>query len=204
MKRTFALICALTLAGCSTTPEQNAAIVDAIQGAASNFNASADGAGRIPTDEGAQTNTPALPSHPAPAPITNAPTTAPSSPLDALDISKARTISKYVKNIPAMPVRGELRNVKLTGDRVTFETSGEPWLGEWGRIAIIWQDGAELIAGEFDAVKPGRGTRLKGLENIHGGYIQNRQPAKGQAVYFVLYDMKGTQRSNVAAGGVWK
>lgn len=190
MKHTLALICALTLAGCSTTPEQNAAIVDAIQGAASNFNAAAQ---TVPIAEPASNAPPPV--------ITNAPP--PSSPLDALDISKARTISKYVKNIPAMPVRGELRNVKLSGDRVTFETSGEQWIAsEWGRIAIIFEHNGELIAGEFDARKPAQ--RAKGTENITGGYIQNKLPQAGAQVWFVVYDMKGTQRSNVAAGGVWK
>lgn len=126
------------------------------------------------------------------------------NPADAIDISTARTISKYVRNIPAMPVAGELRNVKLSADRVTFETSSEKWIaGEWGRIAIIFRDvDGALIAGEFDARKPGQ--RMKGLENIHGGYIQGKQPEKGAPVFFVVYDMKGTQRSNVAAGGLWK
>ena len=123
---------------------------------------------------------------------------------DAIDISTARTISKYVRNIPAMPIAGELRNLKLSADRVTFETSSEKWIaGEWGRIAILFRDtDGALIAGEFDARKPGQ--RMKGLENIHGGYILNKQPRAGDAVWFVVYDMKGTQRSNVSLGGDWK
>lgn len=143
---------------------------------------------------------------PEPSPEPSEPSAPPvvANPADAIDISGARTISKYVRNIPAMPVRGELRNVKLSADLVTFETSGEPWISsEWGRIAILFRDAdGALIAGEFDARKPGQ--RMKDLENIHGGYIQNKQPEKGAPVFFVVYDMKGTQRSNVAAGGVWK
>jgi membrane-associated protease RseP (regulator of RpoE activity) len=191
MKRTLALICVLTLAGCSTTPEHNAAIVDAIQGAASNFNAAAQ---TVPIAEPASNAPPQV--------ITNAP---PSSPFDALDISKARTISKYVRNVPAMPITVRLFNVNTSADRVTFDYTTTGWKSDGtidGRIAIIWQDGAELIVGEFDGKRPNQ--RMKGLENIHGGYIQGKQPAKGAPVWYVIYDKTGTQRSNVAAGGVWK
>ena len=178
----------LVLSGCGTV---DPAVVDAVTNAITN---------RPPP--AVITNAP-----PPPVIVTNTPSPHPPIPPapsnDAIDISGARTISKYVRNIPAMPVRGELRNVKLSADRVTFETSGEPWISsEWGRIAILFEHEGQLIAGEFDARKPGQ--RMKGLENIHGGYIQNKQPAKGAPVWFVVYDMKGTQRSNVAAGGVWK
>jgi hypothetical protein len=122
---------------------------------------------------------------------------------DAIDISSGRTISKYVKNIHAMPVAGELRNIKLSTDRVSFETSDEAWISkEWGRIALVFWNEGQLILGEFDARKPGQ--KMKGLENIHGGYIQSKQPKQGDSVWFVVYDMTGTKRSNVAAGGLWK
>jgi hypothetical protein len=204
MKRTLALIFALTLAGCSTTPEQNAAIVDAIQGAASNFNAAA-GCPLTNGNAGAESGSPASPVQPAPAPITNAPIPAPSSTFDALDISKARTISKYVKNVPAMPITVRLFNVNTSANRVTFDYTTTGWKSDGtidGRIAIIWQDGLDLIVGEFDGKRPNQ--RMKGLENIHGGYIQGKQPAKGAPVWYVIYDKTGTQRSNVASGGVWK
>ena len=102
-----------------------------------------------------------------------------SSYIDAINIAISKTISKYVKNIPAMPVAGELRNVNLLANRVTFETSDESWISkEWGRIAIVFRDAdGTLIVGEFDARRPGQ--RAKGLENIHGGYIQNKKPQSG-------------------------
>ena len=194
--RLIAIAALLCLAGCATTPEQVDRAFDIAENVASNLNAGAvstSGGGK--SDQGfdpvAEQAVP--PSHPS----------APFSNLDAIDISKARTISKYVKNIPAMPIKGELRNIKLSSDRVTFETSGEDWIAkEWGRIAIIFEHNGELIAGEFDARKPAQ--RMKGLENIHGGYIQNKIPAQGSKVYLVVYDMKGTQRSNVAFAGEWK
>ena len=132
-----------------------------------------------------------------PAPISNQ--------LDAIDISKARTISKYVKNVPAMPITVKLYSVNTSADRVTFDYTPTGWKSDGtidGRIAIIWQDGAELIIGEFDGKRPNQ--KMKGLENIHGGYIQGKKPSKGSPVWYVIYDKIGTQRSNVAAGGVWK
>ena len=137
---------------------------------------------------------------PLPSPQTGS---AGSSYIDAINIAIAKTISKYVKNVPAMPIDGELKNVRLLTNRVTFETSSESWISkEWGRIAIIFRDAdGTLIVGEFDARRPSQ--RSKGLENIHGGYIQNKKPRAGDSVWFVVYDMTGTKRSNVASGGVW-
>ena len=194
----------LLLAGCSTTPKQIDRAFDIAENVASNLNAGAVG-GTPPVVVCNNPQTLPAPPSAEPLPLTSPQTGSlgSSSSLDAIDISKARTISKYVKNIPAMPIKGELRNVKLSADRVTFETYGEDWIAkEWGRIAIIFEHTGELIAGEFDARKPAQ--RMKGLENIHGGYIQNKIPAQGSKVYLVVYDMKGTHRSNVAFAGEWK
>lgn len=192
----------LLLAGCSTTPEQVNRAFDIAENVASNLNAGAVGeASPVVVCNNPQPSTAPAFSNGVPLGEPSGAHTPPFS--DSLDISKARTISKYVKNIPAMPIKGELLNVKLSADRVTFETSGEDWIAkEWGRIAIIFEHNGELIAGEFDARKPAQ--RMKGLENIHGGYIQNKIPAQGLKVYLVVYDMKGTQRSNVAFAGEWK
>lgn len=194
--RLIALLAALMLAGCSTTPEQVDRVIDLAENVATNFNAGAAGAG-MPVES--VDGTPDA-QQPPPAPSNTQPAIADTR--DALDISTARTISKYVKNIPSMPIAGDLRNVKLTADRVTFETSGEPWISsEWGRIAIVFRHNGELICGEFDARRPNQ--RMKGLENVHGNYIQNKQPNKGERIGLVVYDMKGTRRSNVADAGLW-
>ena len=146
---------------------------------------------------------PLPPTPPAPQPPTVVPDPVPAPATgDAIDISKARTISKYTKSIPAMPVAGTLEVTKLTTRSVAFKTSEEPWMKGWGRIAIAWYEGSTLILGEFDAVKPN--DREKELENIHGGYIQNKQPPKGAQVWFVFYDLACKQRSTVVPGGVWQ
>lgn len=141
---------------------------------------------------------------PSPAPSNSTPPAVADS-RDAIDISKARTISKYVKNVPAMPIVTRLFDVNTGHDRVTFNYDKVNWKSDGtidGRIAVIWYEGEQLIIGEFDGKRPNQ--KMKGLENIHGGYIQGKQPKAGQEVWFVIYDKLGRERSNVASGGLWK
>ena len=126
---------------------------------------------------------------------------------DELDISNGRTISKYVRNLPGMPVTRKLNEASL-GSKATFAYDELNWPKKDGnkvtdaRVFIIFHEGGDLILGDFDAKAVGQTS--KGLENIFGGYIQGHIPAPGTTCWLCLCSWDGKQRTNVKKLGVWK
>ncbi len=145
------------------------------------------------------------PANAAPEPQASAPPAdfAPSvGSADDLDISGARQLGPHA-NLSAAhaAVTRLLYSANVSGGSVELSFDTLHWPAKRGKktvdgaVYIFWVSGGQVIGGYFDAHAVGQ-TR-KGLENIHGGYLNGRKPGKGDTVYFALVSLDGRQRTNV-------
>lgn len=146
---------------------------------------------------------------PTPEPM---PTPEPS--VDAIDISKARLLGTHARHrVGLLPVTFQMGPATNDGKTVRLSSAPLDWPANPtgkkvdSRIYIFWQEKGEVWGGQFDW--KGRGQTSKGMENIHAGYLDGRQPPAGAEVFFALADdgrLNGTpkHRSNVVRGGIWK
>ena len=143
--------------------------------------------------------------------ITNAPAQAgtPNDPDDGIDLANAVSMGTHARVEPKRAaIDGELRSASLNEHDLVID-----WTGNWhqpgakkgdsGRAYLYWigSDGRPR-GGMFEWVS--RGNTRRGLENIHGGYLDGEQPPKGAQCWAVLLSPDGSKRTNAKKAGTWK
>lgn len=138
-------------------------------------------------------------------PSTTVPTTAPAAPVgsaDDLDISAAKSYAPTAyPTAPGASITRMLFSANISGDHVNLSFESLNWPEKSGAktidggVYIFWLEGSQVVGGYFDAHAVGQTS--KGLENIHGGYLNGHRPPRGATVYFALVSIDGKQRTNV-------
>ena len=124
---------------------------------------------------------------------------APSFEGDELNVSSARSLGTHSGIRPQdARVTRAMYSANKEGDvvRMDFDTLNWPKDGQLdGRVCMYWKDGGEVIGGHFDWHKVGQ--TVKTLENINGGYLGGKRPAKGSPIWFCIINNAGTERTNM-------
>lgn len=122
---------------------------------------------------------------------------------DQLDISGAKSLGTHAgisaqnaaitRTLYAASKEGD--NVSLSFEPLNWPTQGGGKKVDGG-VWLFWVEGSQVVGGLFDF--HGVGQTSKTLENVYGGYLSGKKPAKGQTIYFALVSLDGKQRTNVA------
>jgi hypothetical protein len=122
---------------------------------------------------------------------------------DELDISSARMLGPH-KDMVAQhaAITRALYAANKAGDsvRLSFEPLSWPSRGSPkkidGGVYLFWESGGGVVGGLFDW--HGVGQTSKGLENVHGGYLDGQRPPGGAAIWFCIVSLNADERTNVA------
>lgn len=125
--------------------------------------------------------------------------------VDALDISKAQLFGTHAKVNPTKAaVTRDLNaaDVEKGGGAVRLDFEALHWSTQSskgktidGRVYLYWLEGEQVLGGHFDW--HGQGQKVKTLENVWGGYLQNKKPASGARVWFCITDLECHERTQV-------
>lgn len=139
-------------------------------------------------------------------------TQAPSAGTDARTVVGAKLLGPHKSK--AVPERARqskrLFSAELRGSqdiKLSYETLGWPdnnsGIGDNidGRVLFFWEEGGELVGGHYEWKRPGQTVR--GLKNVHDGYLDGRRPPGGARVYVCLMSNDGKERTNLVLAGTW-
>ncbi len=118
---------------------------------------------------------------------------------DELNISAAVMLGPHKAQVAQnATITREMNSSDVNGSMVSYSFEQLNWPvseGCDGGCYVFWELNGQAVGGLFDA--HGAGQTVKSLENIYGGYLDGKRPAKGQTVYFAFVNLDGTERTNV-------
>jgi hypothetical protein len=121
---------------------------------------------------------------------------------DDLDISSADLLGPHDDDdARTAPITRTMHSANVEGGNVRMSYDDLGWPTRSGSkttdggVYIFWLEGSQVVGGFFD--HHGVGQKVKTLGNVHGGYLDGRQPPTGATVYFALVSYECDQRTNV-------
>lgn len=114
-----------------------------------------------------------------------------------VDLTKIKWLGK---NYSGAKETTKLNSATISGDRISisYEPYSWPLNDDGGCDAIacfFYRKGEGITGGKFDWIRKG-GQKVKGLENVKGGYGGHEMPARGTDAWLMWVSVDGKQRSN--------
>lgn len=121
-----------------------------------------------------------------------------------VDLSKIKWLGK---NYSGAKETTRLNSATISGDKISisYEPYSWPLNSDGGCDAIacfFYRHDNGIQGGKFDWIRKG-GQKVKGLENVKGGYGGHEMPARGTDSWLMWVSVDGKERSNMQKV-VWK